>query len=174
MDIEKHQEIQSIIKKIQSISDGNSRHIDHQMKSPKIKMKQKFSGITTKILLGAVIGVSTGLLLTKATTITSLEAIGLSSATEAVVIVGVIGASLAVTCNVFRKSAKKTIDNSEKIKQPQPEKNLSASKNHPLINTLVYKDSINDFNSETFNQDRMLTNAEQILATMDHTTASMH
>lgn len=52
---------------------------------------------------------------------------------------------------------------------------LSASRNHPAISTLVYKDANIDCPiSETFNQDKMLINAKQVLASMDHTTASRH
>jgi hypothetical protein len=52
---------------------------------------------------------------------------------------------------------------------------LSASIEHPTISTLVYKDANIDCPiSETFNQDKMMLNAKQILASMDHTTASRH
>lgn len=56
-----------------------------------------------------------------------------------------------------------------------PERMLSASKEHPIISTLVYKGSEIDFpTSETFPQDKVIANAKQLLAAMDHTTASRH
>jgi|GEM_PF-5027025 len=57
----------------------------------------------------------------------------------------------------------------------QTEGMISASSQHPLISTLVYKDaSVDHLVSETFNQEKMMVNAAQILASLDHTTASKH
>jgi hypothetical protein len=57
----------------------------------------------------------------------------------------------------------------------QPEGMVSASSQHPLISTLVYKDAnVDHLISETFNQEKMMVNASQILASLDHTTASKH
>ncbi|MEK6747470.1 MAG: hypothetical protein AABY33_10630 [Pseudomonadota bacterium] len=57
----------------------------------------------------------------------------------------------------------------------QTEGMISASSQHPLISTLVYKDaSVDHLISETFNQEKMMVNAAQILASLDHTTASKH
>lgn len=57
----------------------------------------------------------------------------------------------------------------------QKEGMVSASSQHPLISTLVYKDTSGDeLVSETFNQEKMMVNATQILAALDHTTASRH
>ncbi len=57
----------------------------------------------------------------------------------------------------------------------QKEGMMSASSQHPLISTLVYKDAnVDHLISETFNQEKMMVNASQILASLDHTTASKH
>ena len=52
---------------------------------------------------------------------------------------------------------------------------INASKDMPNISTLVYKDPAIDYpTSETFQQDKLIANAKQVLAVMDPTTASMH
>ncbi|MEZ5690351.1 MAG: hypothetical protein R3D71_01635 [Rickettsiales bacterium] len=52
---------------------------------------------------------------------------------------------------------------------------ISASKNHPLINTLVYPDYGTDLPiSETVQHDKIIDNAVQALEAMDHTSASCH
>lgn len=64
---------------------------------------------------------------------------------------------------------------SNRKEQQRSEQMLSASKEHPIISTLVYKSSDIDFTtSETFPQDRIIANAKQLLVALDHTTASRH
>ncbi len=61
----------------------------------------------------------------------------------------------------------------DKKEQKHPERMLSASKEHPIISTLVYKGSDIDLpTSETFPQDKIIANAKQLLVALDHTTAS--
>lgn len=72
----------------------------------------------------------------------------------------------------------KNMFGSRQAKQQKPEQipgALNASRNRTPVITLVYHDSnIDHPTSETFNHDKMLVNAKQILVTMDHTTASRH
>lgn len=61
------------------------------------------------------------------------------------------------------------------IKPQKPATMINASKDMPNISTLVYKDPAIDYpTSETFQQDKLIANAKQVLAVMDPTTASMH
>ncbi len=63
----------------------------------------------------------------------------------------------------------------DKKEQQHPERMLSASKEHPIISTLVYKTPEVEFStSETFPQDKIIANARQLLVALDHTTASKH
>jgi hypothetical protein len=63
----------------------------------------------------------------------------------------------------------------KRAKPIQPAAMISASKDMPNISTLVYKDPAIDYpTSETFQQDKLIANAKQVLAIMDPTTASMH
>ena len=61
------------------------------------------------------------------------------------------------------------------MKNQRPAPMINASKDMPNISTLVYKDPAIDYpTSETFQQDKLIANAKQVLAVMDPTTASMH
>ncbi len=74
---------------------------------------------------------------------------------------------------LIRKLGKKAKTSCNKT-EILPQNILSASKDQPPISTLVYVAGIDCPTSETIRQDKAIANAKQVLASMDHTTASMH
>lgn len=145
------------------------------MKSIKNNKTQIFTTVdVVTILAGTAIGVGVGLFLAGMGNESSLEGTILSVALPAIVL-GIASAGFSVRRAASRgKITSDSISSLKEAQQPLPKQMLSASKDHPLIGTLVYNNSINDLASETLAQDKMLANAKQILASMDHTTASMH
>lgn len=141
-------------------------------------------------LVGMIVGAGVGLLLAAASAaapiIGSIAGGSLLTPTASAITFGAIGASFGINRDIFRKIFDKTdmmfkgaANWKQGIKPAQPTieptRTLSASKDRPTINTLVYQEAGIDYpTSETFHQDKVIANAKQALASMDHTTASRH
>ncbi len=142
-------------------------------------------------LVGLAVGAGIGLLMHAVAGAGIASGIGLGSllgtAESAAVTMGLVGASFGINRDIFRKIFDKTdllfkgMVAMKTPRQPKQEQNLmiSASAERPLekmpVKTLVYTDSNIEYPiSETHHRDKVLANARQALAAMDHTTASRH
>lgn len=141
-------------------------------------------------LVGMIVGAGIGLLLSGIGLGSGLENLGLhtlfENPTASALTMGLAGASFGINRDAFRKIFDKTDTLFKgmfdlgigKEEQLETGKMVSASKEKPLekpLKTLVYHNSGIDYPvSETHHQDKVLANARQALASMDHSTASRH
>mgnify|MGYP000132527799 CR=1 FL=1 len=140
------------------------------MQSKNNNKMQIFTAIDkVTILAGTAVGLGVGLLFAGVN-----EATSLGSSIFSVALPAIAFCMASIVFSARRVSLRKKAIYEKLIAEPAPKQMLSASKDHPLISTLVYNNSINDLSSETLDQNKMLANAEHILASMDHTTVSMH
>lgn len=140
--------------------------------------------------VGLAVGSGLGLLLSAVASTGVIAAAGtgvlgelLASPAASALTVGLIGASFGINRDSFRKIFDKTdslfrgmFDFTQPTQRaPEQAITINASVERPKVKTLVYPDAGIDYpTSETHHQDKVMQNARQLLAAMDHTTASRH
>ncbi len=157
---------------------------------PRIPKPQGSSLVFWKVAaVGIAVGVGVGLLLSAigaTAVLASVLPLKLGVIVEgwqaATITGGIIGASFGINRDAFRQIFDKTdmlFKGMFKFSDPAMRKSvqptLNASKDRPEVSTLVYPDSGIDYpTSDTFHRDQLAARANQLLASLDHTTVSRH